>query len=29
VMRSDGANPRRVLQLDFANGFPDWQPLAN
>ena len=29
AMRSDGANAHRVIQLDFANGFPDWQPLAN
>jgi TolB protein len=28
VMRSDGTNAHRVIQLDFANGFPDWQPLG-
>jgi TolB protein len=29
AMRSNGTSAQRVIQLDFANGFPDWQPLPD
>ena len=28
LMRPDGANAHRLVDLPFANGFPDWQPLG-
>lgn len=28
LMRPDGTNQHGLIDLDFANGFPDWQPLA-
>jgi Tol biopolymer transport system component len=27
LMRADGGNLHRVLELEFAESFPDWQPL--
>lgn len=27
VMRADGSNLHRLRQLEFSEGFPDWQPL--
>ncbi len=28
VMRADGSNQHSLLSLPFAEGFPDWQPVA-